>query len=181
MAGSRKQKQPQNVMSGHVCQNWRSGLRVLCNALLAHVTPQPIIQQGHTPVHMFSYDTSFVFSHGIQTLTVLKTCQENALQLIHSDKRLVTCDRYKEHPAEHSVQLWKRLQIRRFQIVTWGVLSAHCGPILCRKTPCDSQAESHENLWNASDLHYEYGVLEICENFSTLCPGLLTWSFSECP
>ncbi len=41
-------------MSGHVCQNWRSGLRVLCNALLAHVTPQLIIQQGYTPVNISS-------------------------------------------------------------------------------------------------------------------------------
>ncbi len=49
------------------------------------------------------------------------------------------------------------------------------------KTLCDSLAESHENLWNASDVDYEYGVVEICGDFNTLYPGLLTWSFSECP
>ncbi len=32
-------------MSGHVCQNWRSGLRVLCNALLANVLFNSILHR----------------------------------------------------------------------------------------------------------------------------------------
>ncbi len=110
---------------------------------------------------MFSYDTSFVFSHGIQALTMLKTCQENSLQLIHSDKRLLTFDRYKEHPAEDVVKLWNRLHIRQFQVAKWGILSTHYGTIL-------------------SIIAISYAKARQCRKNALRFPGYITWESLEC-